>query len=111
MTTAIFGKPETGGVVFAEPEPKPAKREVHITGYVTVEIIVDMWIDVEADMDDEEIKREALEDLDTGQGSVEYASLNIEGEPTNKILLRHQRERERQLLEAWNRGEPIKASL
>jgi len=107
MTTALFGKPEAYGVELT-PHAKPAKREVHVTGYVVVEIAVDEWIEVDSDLDDDEIKKEVLEDLDCGEGEIERASLTIEGEPSKRVELRKQRERERELLEAWNSGAPIR---
>lgn len=106
--TATFGKPEAYGVELT-PQTRPSKREVHVTGYVTVEINVDVWITVDSDLDDEEIKRDVMDDLDCGEGEIERASLQIEGEPSKRIMLRQQREKEQQLLAEWLAGEPIKA--
>jgi hypothetical protein len=73
MTTAIFGKPELYGVELT-PHTKPAKREVHVTGYVTVEIVVDRWIEVDGELSDEEIKDDVMSDIDCGEGEIERAS-------------------------------------
>jgi hypothetical protein len=108
MMTAVFGKPETGGVVLSD-QQRPVKREVSVRGYVVVEIQVDEWVDADEDMDDEEIKRAALEQADIGPGEIQRAHLTIEGDPSKKALLRAQREREQCLLAAWTAGEPIRA--
>lgn len=108
MANLIFGKPEAYGVELFS-ESKPAKREVHVTGYITVEVPIDVWLDVDDDQSDEEIKRDAIEDADWERGEVEHISLQVEGEPRKKVLERRQREQEMVLLAAWNAGEPIRA--
>lgn len=107
MLTSVFGNPEAYGVELS-PQTKPAKREVHVTGYVTVEIVVDQWFDVDSDESDEEIKRMALEDIDFSDGMIERARLTIEGDPSARVLQRQELERERERLAAWNAGLPIK---
>lgn len=110
MSIEAFGKPEAYGVELA-PYVKPQKREVHVTGYVVIEIVVDVWTEVDGDLSDEEIKRDVMDDLDVGEGEIERASLEIEGEPSNKILLRLEQKRERERLAAWNAGEPIRGEI
>lgn len=105
---AEFGKPETGGVVFVDLQ-EPTKREVHVVGYVTARIEVDVWVEVTDDMSDAAILQEALEDACI-DGIVERQHLSIEDEEhrKNRRVLRELQERDRQRLEAWQRGEPIR---
>jgi hypothetical protein len=104
MITDIFGKPERYGVELT-PRQRPEKREVHVTGYVVVEYHIDEWIEADEDETDEDIKRAALEEAAIPGGDIESHHLSIDDEKRKER--RDQRRRERDLLDAWNRGEPI----
>jgi hypothetical protein len=105
VTMAVFGKPETVGVVLGEGEP-PAPRRVHVTGWVTIEISVDEWIDAENDDTDADIKQAAIELARERPGS-EYTNEHLDIEDETKRERQAQLQRERDRLAAWNRGEPI----
>jgi hypothetical protein len=108
MTQPTFGKPETGGVVF-DGEAEQPKRRVRVTGHVSISIDVDEWIDVEPGEDNSDIKQAAIEAAGiTFDGRGDFSAyLDIEDETKKEEQARMRRERD--LLAAWNAGQPITA--
>jgi hypothetical protein len=102
----MFGRPEDYKVELA-PKTKPAKRDVHVTGYIVVEFIVDEWVEADEDMSDQDIKHEAMQQADIPGGDIERVNLVLDDEQRKER--RVQRKREQELLAAWNAGEPIRA--
>jgi hypothetical protein len=104
MIADVFGRPEHYGVVL-QGEPERPTRRVHVMGHVRIEIDIDECFDVGADESDSAIKQAAIEaagiTFDT-RGDVD-SYLDIEDETKEAEI-----ERERGLLAAWNRGEPIR---
>lgn len=107
MAVAIFGKPETGGVVFAPPDDEQAEkrtRKVRVVGHVRIRI--DVWEEFTTDeADEDEIIQAALEragvdgyhgDWDTFCDIVE-----LDGPTSRRHVLDE--------LAAWKQGKPIPA--
>jgi hypothetical protein len=104
---AVFGKPETGGVVLTPPNEEPAeKRMVKVRGYVLIRI--DIEEEFESDGDEDQILEEALDragvnqEIDDDRLRVYYPEDRFNRDELQKVL------RE---LEAWRKGEPIKGEV
>jgi hypothetical protein len=109
-SAAVFGKPETGGVVFALPDDEQAERAtrtLRVAGHITIHI--DVWEEFVTDADDEdEIIEAALERA----GVDLYVYGGVSTTYCDIIELDHQGRTNRKALAedlvAWKKGEPIR---
>lgn len=107
---AIFGQPETGGVVLDPPNVETKRKAVRVQGYIQVRVEVDEVFEADADTDDRRIISDALDLVDFTEGHIEYKCLDIEWVDDLAVDRYSPRVDIRTLLAEWNAGLPIKAA-